>query len=192
MSLEKEIDIILNECITQLKQNGCILYPTETVWGIGCDATNENAIEKIYQIKERTSEKSLIILVSSISMLKKYVPELSQNSITILETFPKPLTVIYPQVKGLAKNVHHADGSVAIRIIKNKFCEQLITAFEKPIVSTSANLSGQPTPLSFHSISQDILNRVDYIVNLPSFTGSGIPSTIAKFDDTNKLIIVRP
>ena len=192
MTFDKEFNFSILESLKILKAGNCILYPTETVWGIGCDATNKNAIEKIYQIKERPSEKSLIVLVSSITMLKEYVQELNQNIISVLETFPKPLTIIYPNVNGLAKNIYHADGSVGIRIIKQQFCEQLITTFGKPIVSTSANLSGEATPLSFNAISPDILNRVDYIVNLPSFKGNGIPSTIAKFDKEGKLIIVRP
>ena len=192
MPFNTDFDNIYNESLNILKHNGSILYPTETVWGIGCDATSDKAVENIYKIKERSADKSLIILVSSILMLKEYITSLNKNAIYILETFPKPLTIIYPNAKGLAKNVCHANGSVAIRVIKHAFCKELISAFKKPIVSTSANISGHTSPVSFNSISQEILNRVDYIVNLPNFVGSGIPSTIAKFDNNDKLIIVRP
>lgn len=192
MTPKQELNHIISEATIALEQKGSILYPTETVWGIGCDATSREAVEKIFKIKERDQEKSLIVLVADIEMLKMYVPKINKNTIDIINTFPKPLTIIYEHAKGLANNVYNKNGSIAIRLIKHDFCQQLISAFKKPIVSTSANISGQATPLSFHSISQDILKRVDYVVNLPFLTGSGVPSTIGKMDEDGKLVIIRP
>lgn len=184
-------DFIIKEAIQVLNSNGCILYPTETVWGLGCDAGSFEAVEKIFCIKDRPKEKSLIVLVSDINMLHQYVPDLSSSLIHIITTYPKPLSIIYKNAIGFASNCYHADGSIAIRVSSHEFCRQLISNFGRPIVSTSANSSGQPTPSSFQSISKDILNRVDYVVNLPNFVGSGNPSTIAQINEEGHLSIVR-
>jgi L-threonylcarbamoyladenylate synthase len=191
-SIEKKFDQSIKEAVLVLHQKGSILYPTETVWGIGCDATDTEAVAKIYKIKERSREKSLIVLVSDINMLNAYVGALNKRILKTIISYPKPLTIIYPNVKNLAENVYNKDGTVAIRLIKHAFCKTLISEFAKPIVSTSANISGYPTPKSFNSVSSYILNRVDYVVNLQFSEGSGISSTIARITDNDEITIVRP
>ena len=180
------IDIVINDLNNKLT----ILYPTDTVWGLGCDATNELAVNKIYKIKHRAESKSLIILVNSIDMLQQYVENVPQEALDLLKEAKRPTTIVYPRPKNLAKNVVAADNTVAIRIVKHEFCENLIKEFGKPIVSTSANISGQPTPKSFGEISQAILDSVDYVVALQQDSISGISSRILKInlDDTIEVI----
>jgi len=149
-----------------LNTSKAILYPTDTVWGIGCDATNEKAVSKIYEIKQREESKSLIVLVDSITMLRQYVEEIPQVVFDLIEKTQQPTTIIYQNPVGLAKNVIAKDNTVAIRVVKEGFCHELIGQFEKPIVSTSANISGEDTPKSFSEISPAILERVDYVVDL--------------------------
>ena len=180
------IDIVINDLNNKLT----ILYPTDTVWGLGCDATNELAVNKIYKIKHRAESKSLIILVNSIDMLQQYVEHVPQEALDLLKEAKRPTTIVYPRPKNLAQNVVAADNTVAIRIVKHEFCENLIKEFGKPIVSTSANISGQPTPKSFGEISQAILDSVDYVVALQQDSISGISSRILKInlDDTIEVI----
>ena len=165
-----------------LHDNKTILYPTDTVWGIGCDATNERAVAKIYQLKNRTESKSLIVLVSSLNMLKNYV-KVSSQVINFIKSTTKPTTIIYENPKGFAKNTIASDNTIAIRIVRDEFCRKLIKSFGKPIVSTSANISGEPTPKSFSEISQSILDGVDYIVNLQLDKINSKSSTIIKITD---------
>ena len=148
-----------------LSQNKTILYPTDTIWGIGCDATNFDAVKKIYQLKNRAESKSLIILVSDFEMLQNYVGIIPKKVKLYLEKQTRPTTVIYNTPKNLAKNVLAKDNTVAIRIVNSGFVNELIKAYGKPIVSTSANKSGAETPSSFIEISSEIKNGVDYIVN---------------------------
>jgi len=143
--------------IDSLKNKGVLLYPTDTVWGLGCDATSEIAVNKIFKIKQRSESKSLIILVDSIKMLKNYIPNIPPKVLTLLQTAKNPTSIIYTNPKDLAKNVIATDNTVAIRIPQNEFCKQLIQQFGKPIISTSANISGEATPKSFSEISQTIL-----------------------------------
>ena len=164
-----------------LKKGKIILYPTDTVWGVGCDATNFNAVSKIYQLKKREESKSLIVLVSSINMLKKYV-FVPKIVIDIIKLSEKPTTIIYNNPKGFAKNTIADDGTIAIRIVQDAFCRKLIKRFGKPIVSTSANISGNETPKSFKEISKPILEGVDYIVNLHKNKMNTKSSTILKID----------
>ena len=165
-----------------------ILYPTDTVWGLGCDATNTKSVEKIYQLKNRVESKSLIVLVSSLHMLKKYV-SVPQKAIEILNNIIKPTTIIYQNPKGFAKNTIASDNTIAIRIIEDDFCRKLIKRFGRPIVSTSANISGEDTPKSFSEISTTILDSVDYIVNLQQYSMNTKSSTIIKIDgDTIQVI----
>lgn len=178
----------MKEVISCLKQEKTILYPTDTVWGLGCDATNEEAVKKIYQLKNREESKSLIILVDSIEMLKKYVGNIPKKALEILKTSKKPTTIIYNGPKGLAPNTIASDNTIAIRIPQDEFCIQLIKEFGKPIVSTSANVSGEPTPKSFSEISQAILKSVDYVVNLHQEKVAEKSSTILKIE--GKAIIV--
>ncbi|CAM1364534.1 Threonylcarbamoyl-AMP synthase [Tenacibaculum soleae] len=175
--------------LEKLNAGKTILYPTDTVWGIGCDATNEAAVKNIYQLKEREESKSLIILVSSIDMLKEYVLEIPDEAIKILNTFKKPTTIIYNNPIRLAKNTIASDNSIAIRIPKDEFCIEMIERFGKPIVSTSANVSGEPTPKSFSEISKAILNNVDYTVPLHQNRINKKSSTILKIEDDQIKVI---
>ncbi len=179
----------MNEIIDILKTGKTILYPTDTVWGIGCDATNFEAVQKIYQLKNREESKSLIILVDSVEMLKKYVHAVSETVLNILKITEKPTTIIYPNPKNLAKNTIASDNTIAIRIPKDDFCLQLIKAFGKPIVSTSANVSGEPTPKTFSEISTAILQSVDYVVALHQDKTTEKSSTILKVVGTSVNVI---
>jgi L-threonylcarbamoyladenylate synthase len=147
-----------------LKEGGVILYPTDTVWGLGCDATNNEAVKKIFPIKVRNESKSLIILVNGFAMLERYVGEIPEIALELIEVTDKPLTIIYPGAKNLAIEIPAEDGSVGIRVCSEKFCNELIGRFRRPIVSTSANISGEPTPKCFSEISENIINAVDYTV----------------------------
>lgn len=158
-------DNIIYETIAFLENKGTILYPTDTVWGIGCDATCYQAVQKIFNIKKRDERKSLILLVSDVEMLQKYV-DVSKEILLFLEEQIKPTTVIYNNPKSLALNVIAQNNTVAIRIVKNDFCQKLIRKFGKPIVSTSANISGESTPHFFKEIDDNIKNAVDFIVPL--------------------------
>ena len=156
---------MIEETVAALHQNKVILYPTDTVWGIGCDASNPDAIQKIFNLKGRSSSKALIVLVGSEVMLERTVVNMPDIAWDLIETTDKPLTIIYDQVKGIATNAIADDGSCGIRLAKDSFCEQLIKRFGKPIISTSANVSGEKTPIDFSSISDSILEGVDFIVN---------------------------
>ena len=153
--------IEINKAIEILKKGGLVLYPTDTIWGIGCDATNENAVAKVFELKQRNESKALISLVGNkeqLITLTKQIPKEAESD--------KPTTIIYTNISGLADNLIANDGTVAIRIVKDHFCKQLIQNFGKPIVSTSANISGENTPKQFSEISKEIRKNVDYIVNL--------------------------
>ncbi len=156
----------ITKALEVLKRGEIILYPTDTVWGIGCDACNAKAVEKIYKLKHRSEAKSLITLVNSIEMLRLYVKEIPFVAKDLMQNIEYPLTIIYPSARNLAKNVIASDGSAAIRIVKDEFCQKLIEAFGNPIISSSANLSGDETPLFFSKISKDIVDAADYVVNL--------------------------
>ena len=163
-----------------LKEGKTILYPTDTVWGLGCDATNSRAVAKIYELKNRVASKSLIILVNNIKMLKNYV-SIPNKVLEILENPAKPTTIIYQNPQLIAENViSKEDNTVAIRIVQDEFCKTLIQKFGKPIVSTSANVSGDDTPKSFSEISKPILDGVDYIVDLHKERETTKSSTILK------------
>ncbi|WP_369047676.1 L-threonylcarbamoyladenylate synthase [Tenacibaculum sp. UWU-22] len=174
---------LLKEVIFILKNKKIILYPTDTVWGIGCDATDEIAVKKIYALKNREETKSLIILVDSIVMLKQYVEKVPEKALEIIQNATKPTTIIYKNPKNLAKNTIAQDNTIAIRIAQDDFCKQLIKAFKKPIVSTSANVSGEPTPRCFSEISKAILNNVDYVVDLHREKITQQSSIILKIED---------
>ena len=168
----------------QLQKGNIILYPTDTVWGLGCDATNFKAVSNIYQLKKRKESKSLIVLVSSINMLKKYV-HVPKKALDILKKSKNPTTIIYTNPKGFAKNTIAKDNTIAIRIVQDNFCRKLIKRFKKPIVSTSANVSGEATPISFKEISKPILEGVDYIVDLHKNKVNTKSSTILKIEGNN-------
>ncbi len=186
--MEKEIE----NMVKALKGGKTILYPTDTVWGIGCDATNQRAVEKVYKIKRRATKKNLIILLDDSKKLSQYIREVPSIAYDLIKNIDKPLTIIYPEAKNIAKNVVGEDKSIGIRIINDAFCKRLIKRFGKPIVSTSANLTGQPTPIVFSQISDDIKNKVDYIVNLhrKRITETK-PSTIIKLEVDTEFKIIR-
>ncbi|WP_040279849.1 L-threonylcarbamoyladenylate synthase [Psychroserpens damuponensis] len=181
----------IDNAIQTLKQGGLILYPTDTVWGIGCDATNYEAVKKVYKLKQRTDSKALICLVNNYAMLEKHVDNVPNMAYTILDIADKPTTIIYDDPAGVAENLIANDNTLAIRVIKNTFCEKLIKYFKKPIVSTSANISGQPTPKSFKEISEEILKGVDYVVNLQNEKNQSKPSTIIKLSNSGMVKIIR-
>ena len=155
----------IQQALTTLKNGGVILYPTDTIWGFGCDATNEEAVAKINKIKGRSADKSYIILLDTDTKLQSYVSEVPDVAYDLIEYAENPLTIIFSGGKNLAPGVINADGSVGVRIVKHEFCEQLIHRFRKPITSTSANLSGEPSPQSFDEIDDKIKTAVDYVVD---------------------------
>lgn len=154
----------IEQCLKVLHAGGIILYPTDTIWGIGCDATNAAAVEKIIALKQRPAEKSFVVLVASESDILQYVAAPDLAVFDYLEKVQKPTTVIYQHALGLAENVLAEDGSVAIRICKDEFCKHLIKRFRKPVVSTSANISGELSPVNFHAVNKQIIDGVDYVV----------------------------
>lgn len=175
-----------------LKSGGTLIYPTDTVWGLGCDATNTEAVSKIFDIKQRPSSKSLIVLVSDVKMLQQYIKKIPDVILSALQTFKNPTTIVYKQSQKLSPLLLADDDSVGIRIVNDKFCKQLISAFKKPIVSTSANISGEPTPLQFDEISTKIFERADYIVNLHHHKKNTKPSTILRLNAEGILEVLRP
>lgn len=188
MSQKEEI----NKIIQLLKDGKSILYPTDTVWGIGCDATNEAAVEQVKRIKGRENDKSFIILVDSDAMLNKYIPNIPEVAWDLIDFSEKPLSIVYPKAINLANKVIKEDGSVAVRMVKTNFCAQLIHQFNRPIVSTSANLSGETTPIKFEDINEAIKNAVDYIVpSIYSAESSGKASSIIKLEMDGKVKIIR-
>ena len=171
---------------------GTILYPTDTIWGLGCDATNPAAVQKIYQIKQRPDWKSMLVLMDGPSMLSNYLERIPDSAMEIIQSAEKPTTIIYQGAKNFAPNLQAKDGSIGIRITSDPFCEQLIKITGKPIVSTSANISEKTSPASFSDIESIVLNQVDYVVKwrqqeLTPF----IPSAIIKLDEKGNITVLR-
>lgn len=181
----------INNALKILKQGGIILYPTDTIWGIGCDATNFDAIEKIYKLKQRNESKSLICLVSDLKMLNYYIQNIPKTAYDILKYANKPTTIIYDEPVRVSKNLIANDNTLAIRIVNDGFCNLLIKRLQKPIVSTSANISGQTTPKSFVKIDEQILKGVDYVVNLQHEKNEAKPSSIIKLGNDGSVTIIR-
>ena len=180
------------KCKELLLQGKIILYPTDTVWGIGCDATNEAAIKKIYTLKQRQESKSMIILLDNADRLPLYVAKIPLIAWDLISHTYRPTTYIYPTAYNLPKQLIHPDGTIAIRITHNAFCKKLIKALEQPIVSTSANASGETTPVLFSEISQEIISQVDYVV--PQKYADSIeykPSRLVKFIDDYNFTVIR-
>lgn len=192
---------IINEAVQVLRDGGVILYPTDTVWGIGCDATNEKAVAKVFEIKKRSEAKSLVLLACDLDMVAKYVKEIPNIAIDLVEVNDAPMTIIYPGAQYLAPNAVAEDGSVGIRIpcVEDEtlagggaFCRELVRRLRKPLVSTSANISGEPTPKSFKEISEDIKGAVDYVVPRALEAGStGRASQIIKIGLGGEVEIIR-
>lgn len=196
-----EVTDIIKEAVKVLKEGGVILYPTDTIWGIGCDATNPEAVEKVYKIKQRSDSKSLVVLASDMDMVAKYVQAIPNIAIDLVEVNDKPMTIVYPDALHsdkperytLASNVvSDEDGSVAMRIPMMDFCVQLVKRFGCPIVSTSANISGEDSPLKFADISEEIRSAVDFVVEPKLEKGStGQASQIIKLEMDGRFKIIR-
>lgn len=181
----------ITNAVQVLREGGLILYPTDTVWGIGCDATNPEAVKKIFQLKNREDSKALICLVADDRMLGKYVKKIPEVAFDIFEVSEDPITIIYDDAQNLADNLIAEDKTIAIRIPDDEFCFQMLRRFGKPIVSTSANVSGEPTPKSFKEIDAHILKGVDYVVNLHREKICTKPSSIIKLSADGKVKIIR-
>ena len=209
---------IIQEAVEILRKGGVILYPTDTVWGIGCDATNEAAVARVFEIKRRSEAKSLVLLACDLDMVAKHVKQIPSIAIDLVEVNDAPMTIIYPGAQYLAPNAVAADGSVGIRIpvvaedesaedeaparkgtapkgnlTAGAFCRELVRRLRRPLVSTSANISGEPTPASFAEISEEIKSAVDYVVPKPFGAGaSGRSSQIIKLGLDGEVQILRP
>jgi len=183
--------IELNNTIKTLKQGGLILYPTDTVWGLGCDATNYAAVEKLFKFKNREDQKTMICLVSDFKMLNYHVEEIPEAAYNILEHAADPTTIVYDKPLRVTENLIAADNTLAIRMVKEGFCADLLKRFKKPIVSTSANISGKPTPKTFQEIEAYILKGVDYVVNLELTKKASKPSSIIKLSNNGEVKVIR-
>lgn len=188
MNLENDIA----NSLACLLSGGIILYPTDTIWGIGCDATNSIAIQKIYQLKKREEKKSLIILVDDEKMINEYVTHPSPKIFSVVHSATRPTTAIFSSAKNLPPKLINEDGTIAIRITKDDFCRQLINQLNKPLVSTSANISGENYPQNFNEISDEIKSGVDYIVqHRQNDLSKNAPSSIIKLNEKNEIQFIR-
>ncbi len=175
-----------------LRDGKILLYPTDTVWGIGCDATNEEALMKVYHIKKRNEKKSMIILLDAAERLPMYVNRIPLIAWDLLAQVTRPTTFIYPTAKNLPDKLVHGDGTIAIRVAHNDFCRKLIQRLGRPIVSTSANIAGEPTPKTFAEISPDIIQQMDHVVPAEFATSVDfIPSRLIKFLDDYSFTVIR-
>lgn len=173
----------VNKALKVIQDGGIILYPTDTIWGIGCDATNTEAVKKIYALKQREESKSMIILLDNDNKLQSYVQDVPEIAYNLIEYAENPLTLVMPGAKNISPALIAADGSVGVRVAKHDFCEQLIQRLRKPLVSTSANISGQPSPAVFTEVSDEIIQGVDYVVDLEQHNASPKkPSTIMRLN----------
>jgi len=181
----------IQNALEVIQKGGIILYPTDTVWGIGCDATNEEAVKKIYALKQREESKSMLVLVNGERMLYQVFNEVPQVAWDIWDNTKKPTTLILDKPKNVAKNLIADDNTLGIRLVSEPFCYKLMERMKKPLVSTSANISGQPTPKSFQEISPEIIKGVDYVVNLHRDKICDKPSTIIKLTLDSQVKIIR-
>ncbi len=193
MLIDKKIlDRELTNALAALHSGGTILYPTDTVWGIGCDCTNERAVDKIFKIKKRDSSKSLVLLVDNDARLLRYVKTVPEIAWELMQYSEKPLTIVYPEGKNVAKNMIGPDKSIAIRITSDIFCKNLIRSFDNGLVSTSANISGNASPENFSDIDEEIISAVDYVVDLRQEEKTpASPSSIIKVGLKGEIQIIR-
>lgn len=186
--MEEEI----KKCVALLNEGKVILYPTDTVWGIGCDATCEEAIARIYSIKQRNEKKSMIILIDSMQRLPMYVKKIPLIAWDLLSHVSRPTTFIYQTAYNLPDKLVHEDGTIAIRVVQNDFCKKIIRGLGRPIISTSANIAGQPTPPTFDKIDKNVISQVDHVVSQEFASSSDFkPSRLIKFLDDYNFTIIR-
>ena len=174
-----------------IKEGGIILYPTDTVWGIGCDATNPTAVAKIYKLKKRAETQSMIVLMNGEKMIYNVFKDIPEVAWQIIDLSENPTTLVLDKPRNIAANLIAPDQTLGIRIVKDPFCFKLLEKMKKPLVSTSANISGQPTPKSFKEISPEIIKGVDYVVNLHHEKINGKPSTIIKLTNDSQVKVIR-
>jgi L-threonylcarbamoyladenylate synthase len=189
MNFEEDV----NKSVEMIKAGKIILYPTDTIWGIGCDATNSKAVQRIFDLKGRSQGKSMIILLDSAEKLEKYVKNVPPIAFDLIKNSASPITIVYSGAYNLAKNLFADDGTVAIRIVSNEYCRNVISKSNKPLVSTSANFSGLPSPGTFMEIDEDLKKKVDYVaMSFRESTGRIRPSTIIKLEENGIFKILRP
>ncbi len=181
----------LNKCFEVIKSGGLICYPTDTVWGIGCDATNAEAVSKIYQLKQREENKAMICLVSDMKMLNQYVESVPEAAYDIMKYASRPTTIIYDNPIRVAENLVADDNTLAIRVTRDEFCKRLIQKLRRPLVSTSANFSGDRSPKEYKEINPSILEGVDYVVNLHRAKKSSQQSTIIQLKNDGTVKVIR-
>jgi len=182
----------IKKCLEVLNNGGVILYPTDTIWGLGCDASNEEAVNKVFAIKKRADSKSMLVLMENINLLERYVNKVPDVAYDLIELTEKPLTIIYSGAKNLASGLIAQDGSVGIRFTTEPFTSQLIQRFRRPLVSTSANISGMNSPANFDEINEEIINAVDYTVTYRQADKTpASPSSIIKLGETGEVKVIR-
>jgi len=193
-TMEPEVELpreAINIAVDFLKKGNTIIYPTDTIYGIGCDASNYDAVEKVYALKERDPSKSLIVLVDSFQMLESIIEDVPDMAWEVLKVNKKPLTIIYDRPKNVAENVVSEDNTLAVRVTNDPLCRSMIRKLKKPIVSTSANLSGQAIPIHFQDISEELKGRVDHVMDLPLVHKDITPSTIMQISSNGIIKIIR-
>lgn len=183
----------LDEAVRVMRAGGIILYPTDTVWGIGCDARNEEAVRRIYALKQRADAKSMLVLVDGLPMLERIIPEVPSVAYDMIALTIRPMTIIYDEAVGVARNLLAEDGSLGVRVSKETFSIALARQLRAPLVSTSANISGEPTPAVFSGVSQAIIDGVDYVVRYrQTDERHAAPSQIVKLSKDGSVRIIRP
>jgi L-threonylcarbamoyladenylate synthase len=186
--LKQEVE----KSVVLLKQGKILLYPTDTIWGIGCDATNTKAVDKVFKLKSRHKQKSMIVLLDSVGKLSLYVDEVPQIACDLIENAASPITIVYNNARNLSKKLIASDGSIAIRVVKDDYCLEVIKKLGHPLVSTSANISGEPAPQTFNQIVDIIKERVDYVVDVYRSRIRTIrPSTLIKLEENGTFSILR-
>ncbi len=189
MNLKEEIEI----SVELLRKGKTLLYPTDTIWGIGCDATNSKAVQRLYKIKEREKNKSMIVLLDSVDKLDNYIKKVPPIAYDLIQNSVSPLTIVYSGAKNLAKNLIANDGTIAIRIVTGEYCVPVIQKLNKPLVSTSANISGEPSARSFYQINKSIIDKVDYVVEaFRDKVRTVKPSTLIKIEENGQFMVLRP
>jgi L-threonylcarbamoyladenylate synthase len=192
MKQEMNFEDDIRNSLKTLRDGGVILYPTDTIWGLGCDATNQAAVEKIFRIKSRCEGRSLIVLVDGDAMLERYVRDIPEIVFELTSVSDTPITIVYPEGKNLAPGVCNEDGSIGIRICSEPFCNELITRFRRPIISTSANISGKPSPSNFGEIEDEIIKSAGYVVTYRQEDyRKNKPSSVIKIDKNGAFKIIR-